>query len=53
MTIIFRDEFGYLTIRVNDDGISFCDGYAYFTGTDCQDYQVPVQHLVNIANDTY
>ena len=49
MTITYRDEIGTLVIYVNRDyGISFCDGYAYFTDNAERDYKVPVSEIIMI-----
>ena len=30
MEVIYRDEIGVITEIVDEDGVSFCDGKAYF-----------------------
>ena len=34
MYITYRDEVGQIVAHVNEYGISFCDGYAYFDTED-------------------
>ena len=49
MSIIFRDELGTLIVAVDDNGISFADGTAYFTGKDGTDYSVSIWEILCIA----
>lgn len=49
MNITFRDEVGYITVEIDRQyGVSFCDGLAYFTDTDGNDYEIPTAHLMAI-----
>lgn len=47
MIVIFRDEVGGNAIYVNKYGVSFCDGYAYFS-SDTRNYKVPVGYIQEI-----
>ena len=47
MTVTYRDEIGYVQVKVDSNGISFANGYAYF-GNNEQDYKIKVENLVCI-----
>lgn len=50
MNITYRDEVGYITVEVDIEyGVSFCDGTAYFTDTNGNDYEIPMAHLMSIG----
>ena len=49
MTIIYRDEIGAVMRTVDKNGVSFCDGFAYFTDTDGNDYCVSMYEILAIA----
>lgn len=48
MEITYRDELGVIVREVNEDGVDFLDGYAYFTSDD-KDYEVLVEDVVHIG----
>ena len=49
MNITFRDNGGYVTVEIDRQyGVSFCDGLAYFTDADGNDYEIPMAHLMAI-----
>lgn len=53
MTITFRDEGGYVAAQVNNDGVSFCDGFAYFTVENergDEDYKISVENVSQIVS---
>ena len=53
MTIVFRDEGGYVTAQVNNDGVDFCGGFAYFTVENDEggkDYKIPVENVSQIVS---
>ena len=50
MVVVYRDVIGYVSVSVNEYGISFCDGKAIFEDGDGKEYRVPVQDLVSIEN---
>lgn len=47
MIVAYRDEAGFVTVIANEDGVSFSDGYAYFT-SGSKDYKVPIAHLMRV-----
>lgn len=52
MSIVFRDEIGYLAVRLsNDMPIDFCDGKVYFTDADENDYIISVENLIRIVEE--
>ena len=48
MTLIYCDELGYVQVKLDNNGVQFVDGYAYF-GNDEKDDKVKVEHLVCIG----
>lgn len=44
MVIRYRDQHGGVIIEVDQSGISFMDGKAYFSDGKT-DYQIPVEHI--------
>lgn len=48
MYITFADELGLILVEVDEYGISFCDGKAYFSGEDGTDYAVDVTAIREI-----
>lgn len=46
MMITYRDAIGVISVQVNDDTISFLDGFVYF-----DDEKVPVENVVSITYD--
>lgn len=51
MAIVFRDNLGYISVSVNDDGIQFDSENAYFTDTAGKDYTVEVCYIVAVCKD--
>ena len=51
MAIVFRDNLGYISVSVNDDGIQFIDNIAYFTDTAGKDYTVEICYVVAVCKD--
>ena len=52
MAIVFRDNLGYISVTVNDDGIQFSDGLVYFTDAAGRDYTVEVCYIVAVCKDS-
>lgn len=48
MTVTYRDELGYVQVKVDNDGVQFVDGYAYF-GNDEREYKIKIENLVSIG----
>lgn len=48
MTVVYRDKIGYVRVEVDNNGVAFVDGYAYF-GNDEQEYKIKVEDLVCIV----
>lgn len=48
MLLVYRDELGYVQVKVDDYGVQFVEGYAYF-GNDEREYKVKVENLVSIG----
>ena len=48
MIVAYRDGIGVVTVIANNDGVSFQDGFAYFT-CGAKDYKVPVDRLMQVA----
>lgn len=51
MFIGFQGEIGAELIKVNSDGIIFCDGLAYFTDVYGKDYTIEVKYIVQILEN--
>lgn len=47
MSIVFSDEGGLLLVSVDEYGITFSDGLAYFSDGD-REYQIPVSSIREI-----
>lgn len=47
MSIIFSDEGGLLLVSVDEYGIAFSDGLAYFSDGD-REYQIPLSSIREI-----
>ena len=47
MILVYRDEIGYARVKIDNNGVQFVDGYAYF-GNDKIEYKVKVENLVCI-----
>lgn len=54
MYITYRDELGLVLVEVDEYGIGFVDGLAYF-GDGIRDYKIPVSSIceIQIANKQY
>lgn len=48
MTVTYRDELGYVQVKVDNSGIQFVDGYAYF-GNDEREYKIKVENIISIG----
>lgn len=48
MIITYRDELGIVEIRVNEFGISFADGYAYFSDEQNNDCRIDINDIIGI-----
>ena len=48
MYIIFRDEIGLKYVELDEYGVAFCDGFAYFSSADGEEYKIPVAALEEI-----
>ena len=51
MAIVFRDNLGYISVNVNDDGIQFSGDLVYFTDTAGKDYTVEICYIVAVCKD--
>jgi hypothetical protein len=49
MTVFFRDELGYIGVKVDEYNIQFCDGKAYFSDGE-KDYKIPMEDLIEIKS---
>ena len=47
MYVVYRDELGYVSEKVDEYGISICDGKAYIN-----DKIIPITSLVGITENT-
>ena len=47
MAVTYRDELGYVQVKVDSNGIQFVDGYALF-GNDEREYKIKVENLMRI-----
>ena len=47
MVVRFRDNLGFVQVTVDEYGISFLDGYAYF-GDGETEYKIEVENLTEI-----
>lgn len=47
--IVFRDELGLVSVPVDEYGIQFTDGIAYFSDGK-KEYRIPLTHLYEITN---
>lgn len=48
MYIIYRDEIGLQYVELDENGVAFCDGFAYFSSTDGKENKIPVSALEEI-----
>ena len=49
MQIVHKDDIGLLVTDVDNDGIDFLEGVAYFSDEDGREYQVLIQNIVRIV----
>ena len=50
MNLAYHDGLGYVKVEVNEDGIDFLDGFAYFSSGH-RDYKILSEHIVCIRDD--
>lgn len=48
IAVIYRDVRGYVIVYIDDDGVSFSDGKAYFSNGE-NDYVIGMECLVSIG----
>lgn len=48
MEITYSDELGGVVREVDENGVDFLDGFAYFTSGD-KDYKIPMEDVVHIG----
>lgn len=48
MIIRFRDELGQVVVCIDNYGIQFCDGIAYFSDNSEREYKIPVADILSI-----
>lgn len=48
MKIMYRDELGCIVVNVDDSGVSFANGYAYFTTVNGDDRIVPLDDVAAV-----
>ena len=51
MSICYRDELGVVSVALDRSGVSFCNGYAYFTDDSGRDYKIPVNNLITVTEE--
>lgn len=54
MYITYRDELGEVLVTVDEDGISFVNGTAYFSSSiedDNTEYAIPVTDIISIFGE--
>ena len=50
ISVCFRDKIGVVCVAVNEWGISFLDGCAYFTAAETEkEYRIKAEHLIEIV----
>lgn len=50
MFVVYRDELGFVKVVVDNNGIQFLDGHAYF-GNDEDDYKINMNDVVCVGMD--
>ena len=50
MKLVYRDGIGIVIVKVDESGIDFVDGTAFF-GDGERDYRVPVESIVRIEEE--
>lgn len=48
MILVYRDEIGHVQVKVDNNGVQFVDGYAYF-GNDEREYKIKIENLISIG----
>ena len=48
LTVCYRDEGGVVVVVADRDGVTLCDGLAYFSDTDGREYKIPMTRLCSI-----
>lgn len=48
MILVYRDEIGYVGVKVDNKGVDFLDGYVYFSDG-IKDYRVKIENIVRIG----
>lgn len=44
MTIVYRDDLGHVAEKIDEDGVTFCGGKAYFN-----DKKIDVESIIEIT----
>ena len=47
MTVVYRDELGYVQVKIDSNGIQFVNGYALF-GNNEREYKIKVENFVSM-----
>lgn len=50
MFIMFRDKIGCVTVEVDNSGINFDDGKAFFSDANGKDYVMPMENVLTICS---
>ena len=50
MILTYRDELGYIQVKVDDYGVQFVEGYALFSN-DEREYKIKVENIMFIGMD--
>ena len=48
MIVVYRDVIGYVSVSINEYGISFHNGMAIFEDGNGKEYRVPVENLMSV-----
>ncbi len=51
MNIVFRDELGYISVQLDDFGVSFNGSYAKFSTIEGHEYKIPVKDVIYIGKE--
>lgn len=51
MYITYQDDLGYVKAKLNDSGVQFIEGKAYFILEDGHDLSLPIKYIVEITED--
>lgn len=49
MYIVFRDELGLVSVPVDENGVHFVAGFAFFSDGE-KEYRIPIKHLREIIH---